>query len=155
MVAKELDQVFGDSDRHFTTEDSSKLKYLEACIKEGLRLYPSVPAVQRTISEDVELDGYQIPTGASINLSFYALHRNEDLYPEAMKFKPERFLLQDADNHRHPYALFHLALGHATVSVNDLLYWKRRSSYRVFFDVSDSLTTRPGTDRQNLVQNWY
>ena len=111
MVAKELDQVFGDSDRHFTTEDSSKLKYLEACIKEGLRLYPSVPAIQRTINEDVELDGYQIPTGASINLSFYALHRNEDLYPEAMKFKPERFLLQDADNHRHPYAFVPFSAG--------------------------------------------
>ena len=55
MVIDELDQVFGDSDRPATTQDTVECKYLECCIKETLRLYPSVPAVMRCLTEDVEL----------------------------------------------------------------------------------------------------
>ena len=51
----ELDQVFGDSDRPCTTQDVAELKYLECCIKETMRLYPSVPAVMRYMTEDVDV----------------------------------------------------------------------------------------------------
>ena len=112
MVFQELDEVFGDSDRPCTMEDASKLKYLEACIKEGLRLYPSVPIIERTISEDVEVDGHQIPAGASISLLFYALHRNEDFFQDALKFKPERFLQQDnSEGQKHTYAFVPFSAG--------------------------------------------
>jgi cytochrome P450 family 4 len=113
-VWNELNQVFGDSDRPCTLEDTSKLKYLEACIKEGLRLYPSVPLIERTISENVELDGYHIPAGTSLTLQFYALHRSEDLYPDALKFKPERFIQQHEDGgsvQKHPYAFVPFSAG--------------------------------------------
>ena len=110
MVVQELDEVFGDSDRPCTMEDAAKLKYLEACIKEGLRLYPSVPVIERTISENIELDGHQIPAGTSISLQFYALHHNEEFFPDSTKFKPERFFQQD-DNHRHPYAFVPFSAG--------------------------------------------
>ena len=55
IVIDELDQVFEDSDRPVTTQDIVECKYLECCIKETLRLYPSVPAVMRCLTEDVEL----------------------------------------------------------------------------------------------------
>ena len=58
MVIDELDQVFGDSDRPATTQDTVECKYLECCIKETLRLYPSVPAVMRCLTEDVELGNF-------------------------------------------------------------------------------------------------
>lgn len=52
----EVDQVFGnDTDRPCTTQDAAELKYLECCIKETLRLYPSVPAVMRSLTEDVDI----------------------------------------------------------------------------------------------------
>ncbi|VVC87129.1 unnamed protein product [Leptidea sinapis] len=58
------------------------MKYLEATIKEILRLYPSVPFIRRIIEEDFML----------VILYIYDLHRREDLFPEPEQFRPERFL---------------------------------------------------------------
>ena len=52
----ELDEIFGDDDRGATSEDLSRMKYLEQCIKESLRLFPSVPFMSRSLLEDAEID---------------------------------------------------------------------------------------------------
>ena len=54
-VHEELHEVLGDTKRSITMADLSELKYLECCIKEALRLYPSVPLMGRTLSEDIDL----------------------------------------------------------------------------------------------------
>lgn len=51
----ELNDIFGDSKRPVSVEDLPKMKYLECCIKESLRLYPPVHFISRTISETVVL----------------------------------------------------------------------------------------------------
>ena len=54
-IHQELDSVFGDTDRDITDEDLKQLKYLERCVKEGLRLRPSVPNFARKVEEDIEI----------------------------------------------------------------------------------------------------
>lgn len=55
QVCEEIDGLFNGSDRPVTLEDLSELKYLECCIKESLRLYPSVPFFARKLSQDISI----------------------------------------------------------------------------------------------------
>lgn len=57
-VIEELDQIFGDSDRPATFQDTLEMKYLERCLMETLRLYPPVPIIARHVKQDVTLRKY-------------------------------------------------------------------------------------------------
>jgi len=53
---EEIDGVTGsDEEYRVTMKDLNEMKYLECCIKEALRLYPSVPVIARKISEDINI----------------------------------------------------------------------------------------------------
>ncbi|XP_018319744.1 cytochrome P450 4d2-like [Agrilus planipennis] len=77
---------------HYTYSDLQEMKYLEAVIKETLRLYPSVPIFGRLAIEDIVHDGKVIPKGSTISLFAFGLLRDPELFPEPEKFLPERFL---------------------------------------------------------------
>ncbi len=66
--------------------------YLDAVIKETLRLRPVVPAVVRQLQQPMELGGWKLPAGVHVAPSIYLLHRRADLYPDPLEFRPERFL---------------------------------------------------------------
>nr|CAD7200273.1 unnamed protein product [Timema douglasi] len=72
-------------------EDLNSLQYTEQVIKESLRLYPAVPFVPRTSTEDIEINGYTIPKGCDVMFSIYSLHRNPKIYPNPDEFDPENF----------------------------------------------------------------
>jgi cytochrome P450 len=70
--------------------------YLDAVVKETLRLRPVIPIVVRRLTEPVEIGGRLLPTGTKVAPCIYLLHRREDVYPEPHAFRPERFLEQPA-----------------------------------------------------------
>jgi len=70
--------------------------YIDAVVKESLRLRPVIPGVGRVVSgEPFQLNGYTIPAGIEINPSIRMIHRRADLYPQPKEFRPERFLGPD------------------------------------------------------------
>ncbi|MEA2367809.1 MAG: cytochrome family [Thermoleophilaceae bacterium] len=70
--------------------------YLDAVIKETLRLRPVLPLVVRMLTEPVEIGGHLLPAGVRVAPCIYLVHRNEDVYPDPHAFRPERFLEQPA-----------------------------------------------------------
>ncbi len=71
--------------------------YLDAVVKESLRMRPVIPGVGRVVSgEPLALNGWVIPPGVEINPSIRIMHQRDDLYPDAAAFRPERFLGADA-----------------------------------------------------------
>lgn len=103
-AVKELEEIFGESDREETYQDLQNMKYLERVIKESMRLYTTVPFIGRHLVEDVTLpSGYFLPKGASVNLFLHKVFHNPKYFPNPEEFNPDNFLPEITYN-RPPFA---------------------------------------------------
>jgi len=71
-------------------------EYLDAVVKETLRLCPAVPLVMRRLIEPMQLGSYTLPPGTIVAPCIYLMHRRADVYPDPLSFRPERFLEESA-----------------------------------------------------------
>lgn len=70
-----------------------KQAYLEAVCNETLRRYPLAPAPNpRRLLKPLEVAGYTIPAGGAVAAAIGVAHFREEVYPEPLTFRPERFL---------------------------------------------------------------
>ncbi|KRH07449.1 hypothetical protein GLYMA_16G089900v4 [Glycine max] len=94
---KELDTHLG-KERWVQESDIKNLTYLQAIIKETLRLYPPAPLTGiREVMEDCCVAGYHVPKGTRLLINLWNLQRDPKVWPNPNKFEPERFLTTHHD----------------------------------------------------------
>nr|AIL94165.1 cytochrome P450 CYP4EB1 [Tigriopus japonicus] len=115
---EEQKNIFGHENMNDNVENHhlNQMKHLECCIKEALRLYPSVPVYGRTLESDVKLDGKIVPKGTDFLVISYLLHRNPLIWDRPNDFLPQRFSSEFSTNeqqsiHRSPYAYVPFSAG--------------------------------------------
>ncbi|XP_026831397.1 cytochrome P450 4C1 isoform X2 [Ooceraea biroi] len=109
-VRNEVNAVMKENGGKLTMTALQKLPYLERCLKETMRLYPSVPIIARTLEEDVMLQSYLVPAGVDVIMDIINLHKNPDFWPNPEVFDPDRFLPELVQN-RHPFAYIPFSAG--------------------------------------------
>jgi cytochrome P450 len=104
-VRAEVAEVVGD--RLPTAADVHELTYTRAALEEALRLYPSAPMLGRTSVADDELCGVHVPAGTLVTLAPWVIHRRADLWPDPLRYDPERFVPPlPRDRHRYAWMPF-------------------------------------------------
>jgi cytochrome P450 len=66
--------------------------YVDATIHEGMRVRPVIPMIVRMVMRPWRFGDYVVPARTPVAVSIVALHHRADVYPEPMRFSPERFL---------------------------------------------------------------
>ncbi|KAK4883493.1 hypothetical protein RN001_006812 [Aquatica leii] len=89
-----------------------ELDFLNKCIKETLRKYPTGTYLSRQCTKDYKIPNTNltIEKGTAVLIPVFAMHRDPELYPEPDKFDPERFSEENI-NKRHPSAWIPFGLG--------------------------------------------
>ncbi|KAI2629257.1 cytochrome P450 [Hypomontagnella submonticulosa] len=96
-LAHEIRSTFSSGGEIQSGPKLASCKYLRACIDESLRMNPpSLATLWREQAEDshvpVTVEGHAVPRGTQVGVNVYALHHNEDYFPDPFKFKPERWI---------------------------------------------------------------
>ncbi|KAL3864286.1 hypothetical protein ACJMK2_005982 [Sinanodonta woodiana] len=84
---------------------NTQMTYIEAVVKETLRMLPPVGGAFRTILQDFELEGYTLPKGWSVAFSIRETHHNDTHIQNPMTFDPQRWRTMD-EHVRYSYVPF-------------------------------------------------
>jgi len=109
-LQNEVDSVLQGKDP--TNENIDELKYCKMVLKETLRMKPPSTHLPRIANEDTELLGQKIYKNTVVNISIPGIHLNEDIWPNAGSFIPERFSEDNKKtNKMHPLSYIPFSFG--------------------------------------------
>jgi len=117
----EIDAVLRP-DRLPGLDDAARLPYTTAVFSEAMRIFPPVWVVGRRALEDVTIGEYEVPRRTIVIMSQYLVHRDERWWPNAMDFRPERWLDEQAREARPKFAYFPFG-GGARICIGDAFAW--------------------------------
>ncbi|KAF7389255.1 hypothetical protein HZH66_010392 [Vespula vulgaris] len=109
-IRNEVDTIMQQNDYELTISVLQEFSYLERCLKESLRLYPSVHSIFRHLTQDLQLKNYLLPAGSICYINIYSIHRNPEYWPNPEVFDPDRFLPEKIKG-RNPYSYIPFSAG--------------------------------------------
>ncbi|KIA75912.1 benzoate 4-monooxygenase cytochrome P450 [Aspergillus ustus] len=93
LVATDEDEIENVNGIPISALAADKLPYLDAVIKETLRLFAPLPGTEPRAAETEQVvDGHRIPRGTVVSISPYTLHRNPTVFKSPDKFNPDRWV---------------------------------------------------------------
>jgi cholestanetriol 26-monooxygenase len=101
----EVDSVIGAFADPSYEDLTENLPYLHAVLKESQRLDPVGLWVSRVTVQDMQVEGYHIPSGTTVIVNNYAMCRKNDVYENATQFNPERFLQTTEKTPSYPFGV--------------------------------------------------
>lgn len=141
-------------------EDLKDMQYMQACIKESLRLKPPMPVLTRILTNDIVVYNYLIPKGTYMLLATHLSSTKEEFFEDADKYKPERWLSPEMSESR----LQHLAsipFGHGTraclakelaeIQISTLLVKVETNGFFTFYDFSMFSFCRFSSDLESSI----
>uniref|UniRef100_F6HII2 3,9-dihydroxypterocarpan 6A-monooxygenase n=1 Tax=Vitis vinifera TaxID=29760 RepID=F6HII2_VITVI len=96
-LREEIDSIVG-STRLVKESDVPNLPYLQAVVKETLRLHTSAPFILRQCIQDCKIDGYDIKANTRVMISAFAIMQDPNSWEDPSEFIPERFLVNSGEN---------------------------------------------------------
>nr|CAA64635.1 cytochrome P450 [Nicotiana tabacum] len=110
-ATEELDRVIGQN-RWVQEKDIPNLPYIEAIVKETMRLHPVAPMKATECRENSKVAGYDVQKGTRVLVSVWTIGRDPTLWDEPEVFKPERFHEKASiDVKGHDYELLPFGVG--------------------------------------------
>ncbi|KAH8233829.1 hypothetical protein KR038_004626 [Drosophila bunnanda] len=80
-----------DTSEPISIDQVGKLDFLETCVKETMRLYPSGPITARKATEDCQINEFFVPKGSDVIFSAFYMGRCQDFFPNPLVFNPDRW----------------------------------------------------------------
>ncbi|CAN6174471.1 unnamed protein product [Urochloa humidicola] len=110
-ATEELNSVIG-LDRLATERDLPDLPYIEAILKETMRVHPASPMLAPHLArEDTRVDGYDILAGTVVFVNMWGIGRDPAVWDAPEEFRPERFLESKIDMRGQDFELLPFGSG--------------------------------------------